>query len=156
MRTLMNILKNLFGNNTKISAEDIAIKDNNGEGITLDEYLNEMNDRTIYSTDEKVIGTWIDGKPLYRKVFTTTMPSTNNSWVNVVNLLQVDMITKLNGILVGADGRKIYIPNYESTEYHYSLSYQPSTNAIQVYGNGSISFGGRPLYVIIEYTKTTD
>ena len=35
----MKVLKNLFGNNTKISAENIAIKDNNNEAKTLDEYL---------------------------------------------------------------------------------------------------------------------
>ena len=27
--------------------------------------------RDVYSTTERIIGTWIDGKPIYRKVFTT-------------------------------------------------------------------------------------
>lgn len=48
MRTLMNILKNLFGNNTKISAEDIAIKDNNGEGKKLNDYLSNMKPTILY------------------------------------------------------------------------------------------------------------
>ena len=30
-----------------------------------------------YSTDEKVIGTWIDGKPLYERTYTFTAPSSN-------------------------------------------------------------------------------
>lgn len=36
MRTLMKVLKNLFGNNTKISAEDIIIKDSNNKARILD------------------------------------------------------------------------------------------------------------------------
>ena len=36
MRTLMKVLKNLFGNNTKISAEDIVIKDSNNKARILD------------------------------------------------------------------------------------------------------------------------
>ena len=48
-----------------------------------------------YSTDEQIIGEWIDGKPLYRKVITTQMPqvTTSNSPVtksiehNIVNAM---------------------------------------------------------------------
>ena len=34
-----------------------------------DARLSTIEDRHVYSTDEKVIGAWIDGKPLYRKVY---------------------------------------------------------------------------------------
>lgn len=33
--------------------------------------------RDIYSTEEMVIGTWIDGRPLYRRVFETTVTLTD-------------------------------------------------------------------------------
>ena len=37
-----------------------------------------------YSTDEQVVGTWIDGKPLYQKTLTTTTTiPTSASWVNI-------------------------------------------------------------------------
>lgn len=42
MRTLMKVLKNLFGNNTKISASDIAIKNSNNKGMSLDNYLKKL------------------------------------------------------------------------------------------------------------------
>lgn len=51
----MRVLKNLFGNNTKISADNIAIKDNN-KGITLNEYLDS---KIIYDSGSNSNGSWI-------------------------------------------------------------------------------------------------
>lgn len=34
--------------------------------------INEVNNKFNYSTEEQVIGKWIDGKPLYRKTITFT------------------------------------------------------------------------------------
>lgn len=118
---------------------------------------NYVNGLETYSTDEVRIGTWIDGKPIYRRTITTTVPNINNQWAAVVsNITGIDNITKLNGIIVGGDGRKISIPYYESTSYFYSLSFQPNANQIQIYGNGAAAFSGKTLYIIVEYTKTTD
>ena len=49
MQTLMKVLKNLFGNNTKISAEDIAIKNSNNKGMSLDNYLKKS---TLYDNSD--------------------------------------------------------------------------------------------------------
>ena len=49
MRTLMKVLKNLFGNNTKISANDIAIKNSNNKGMSLDNYLKKT---TLYDNSD--------------------------------------------------------------------------------------------------------
>lgn len=51
MRTLMKVLKNLFGNNTKISAEDIVIKDLNNKGKLLNNCViidNGVNENGTY------------------------------------------------------------------------------------------------------------
>lgn len=63
----MQVLSNLFGLNKKISANDIAVKSSNNKAKTLDAFLNNGYGN-IYSTNEIVIGRWIDGKPIYRKV----------------------------------------------------------------------------------------
>ena len=41
---------------------------------------NYENART-YSTSEIKVGTWIDGKPIYRKVFSFTTPTGNTDYV---------------------------------------------------------------------------
>lgn len=52
MRTLMKVLKNLFGNNTKISAEDIAIKDSNNKARILDKSV-------IVDSGSNENGSWV-------------------------------------------------------------------------------------------------
>ena len=58
----MKVLKNLFGNGTKISANEIAIKNNENKGTTLDNYLKKIGNIVITSTNEnpsKILGgTW--------------------------------------------------------------------------------------------------
>lgn len=41
VKLIMKVLKNLFGNGTKISASEIAIKNSNGRGITIENILNK-------------------------------------------------------------------------------------------------------------------
>lgn len=45
-----------------------------------EEYVNSLN---TYSTTETRIGTWIDGKPLYRSVANTSVSLTANTWTNL-------------------------------------------------------------------------
>ena len=52
MRTLMKVLKNLFGNNTKISASDIAIKDSNNKARILDKSV-------IVDSGSNENGSWV-------------------------------------------------------------------------------------------------
>jgi len=45
---------------------------------TTDTYnCNYINKLTDYSTDETIVGKWIDGKNLYRKVMTVAIPNTS-------------------------------------------------------------------------------
>ena len=46
---IMQVLKNLFGLNKKISASEIAIKNSDGEAIALDEYLRMQRIETIWT-----------------------------------------------------------------------------------------------------------
>lgn len=55
VKKIMKVLSNLFGLNKKISASDIAIKDNNGKAKTLDNYL-EKNILTAYFSNFKSTG----------------------------------------------------------------------------------------------------
>lgn len=41
------------------------------------DYSNTSPEAMNFSTDEKVIGTWIDGKPLYQKTVNFTLPASN-------------------------------------------------------------------------------
>lgn len=106
-----------------------------------------------YSTEETIIGTWIDGKPLYRKVIDTTTPSSANtdnvvatfsSDYNVINFYgSVYIVNQLHSI-------NMY---YDST-HSISTYIQVSDNSIHCKCTGYIA--ENPMKIIIEYTKTTD
>lgn len=52
-----------------------------------------------YSTDEQVVGTWIDGKPLYEKVFTVRQMTISSSWTNTaIDTTDIDIIVNAFGI----------------------------------------------------------
>lgn len=50
VKRLMKVLKNLFGNNSKINASEIAHKDNNNVD-TLDNIINNLNGNILYDNN---------------------------------------------------------------------------------------------------------
>lgn len=108
-----------------------------------------------YSESEIIIGKWIDGKPIYRKVFQGTTPgNTTNTTTSVQicsvldNLVSFDYIMKdsSNYRFTGAanvGNGEIY--SAWLTDLHY----------IRHRASGS-AFFNRPVIWIAEYTKTTD
>ena len=149
MRTLMKVLNNLFGNNTKINANAIAFKDSNNDTYNLDDYLKSGN---VYSTSEKKIGTWIDGKPIYRKVITGTTPS-NNSQITTINNGQE--IINLYGFINSWSSNRIPINSYNNAN-DYCRVFGDTTSPIKITITCSSSYYNMPYKIIVEYTKTTD
>lgn len=101
-----------------------------------------------YSTSELKVGTWIDGKPIYRKVGTGTSEVGNVS-INM-GLSNIDTITSFKGV-------------YNST---YPIPYATDTAGftIEAYRSGTdivVKFGSnitanKSFLIVVEYTKTTD
>lgn len=120
----------------------------------INDVKTEINQRTNYSTEETVIGKWIDGKPIYRKVFSDP----NNSWSapdNIIgNITNFKEPTSIKAIAFN-DGVSGWVENNEGGE---SLCYAfvKSNGEVHFYRNGVIDGVAYPKKIIIEYTKTTD
>lgn len=159
MRTLMKVLKNLFGLNKKISASEIAIEDNNGKAKTLDVFLNNGYGN-IYSTNEIVIGRWIDGKPLYQKVMsfddTISQAYENNSFSH--NISNVDVIFVKHSFAYAKSKRRTYtipVTLYNSNTTTDDLSIMVDKTSVNFF----VKSGWNTLWqkiVVLNYTKTTD
>ena len=122
-------------------------------------YVNKTNEYSLneISTHKK----WIDGKPIYRKVFTGNITDTTNSWVDLqkCNLVNVDNVVNISGIIKNTktDGRVLPVSAYESTSYYCTFSYLGETDYLQCIVNGWTYTTFEFKYiVVIEYTKTTD
>lgn len=115
-----------------------------------------------YSTSEVKTGyKWIDGKPIYRKIFTGNMTNTTNSWVNLqqCNLTNADSILDIKGTITNtsSDKRVLLINSFENSSYHCAFSYLWQTDYLQCNVSGwTYSNFGFKYIVAIYYTKTTD
>ena len=109
-----------------------------------------------YSYGEIEIGTWIDGKPLYRKVIKTTMPtvSTDGTYVS-------------KQVSIGSSISYCYVAKaiMEISGQYYTLPYLNNAeriakcfadlSSINLVANGT-AFSNGSVIVVVEYTKTTD
>ena len=110
------------------------------------------SENQIYSTTEQAIGTWIDGKPIYRKVVQGNITSKSQSLfvvnANVETMISIDGYDFSNGIY--------YFPfNYtQNGSTQKAIFYKKDTDTIEFRSNSYNS--GEVFVVILEYTKTTD
>ena len=113
-----------------------------------------------YSTTEKRIGTWINDKPIYRKVIDFgNLPNNNTKRVNH-NISNMDRVTKLTGIVQMGSGATSGLSwgslplVYSGSEYTYNTTL--FCNKTEIVCRTAQDRSEFSAYVIIEYTKTTD
>lgn len=100
----------------------------------------------LYSEEEREVGVWTDGKPLYQKTYdlgsATAFP--NNTWTTVISNVTIpfDEVIKCEG--VQADPAAV----------SFDIWFDSSSNALKARslrdGNESVR------YITVQYTKTTD
>jgi len=141
--------ENLPSTNTPVNADNLNKMD---KGIANADKL------STYSTSETKIGTWIDGKPLYRKVYTGTKVSGSNKTISLSNL-NIDYVN-FYGFIYGNQG---------TTEgaYQFPINYYENPNSfiranihrkymnLTIVSAASTYFNG-DYKIVVEYTKTTD
>lgn len=123
-----------------------------------------------YSTQEQVIGTWIDGKPLYRRVFQGE-EITIAGWGNEYGISSaytlsggaiegISKVVGLYGVFNYADAVQHAFPLMEyrqATEYALASLCYDSYGGVMVntFAVGEIQYSGT-CTAVMEYTKTTD
>ena len=140
-----------------VDTENVEDKTSNAPSMRL---MEEMS-KEKYSTEEQVIGTWIDGKPLYRKVIEMGNMTKEDYKIKAHNIQNikyariVDVVMQ-RGTQSSSNFQLFSVGNvggkYNDTQVGFD-TYMDTSN-IYVYCTGD-----RTLFVgtaIIEYTKTTD
>lgn len=125
-----------------VSVSDDAV---NGQTVVDVEGGGNYYLNTIYSTEEKKVGYWTDGKPLYQRtiIYETPFNITNGSWYESsaiypdMNIVNSDIVNSVfahyTGAIVTIENSKLVIGNQTKN--------QPMNNI---------------KYVTIQYTKSTD
>nr|DAQ91809.1 MAG TPA: hypothetical protein [Caudoviricetes sp.] len=125
--------------------------------------INEVNQNDInkstYSTTEKVVGKWINGKPLYRKVinFTTTISADTTLEINHgVNNVEMIWFDPIGCFMWASSGLGYNIPmiGYSGNITDKLYTFVDKTK-ISIHANGSWGTIWTK-YITLLYTKTTD
>ena len=121
-------------------------------------YNEEEHNKVNYSTSEQRIGTWIDGKPLYRRVFKVPETSISSSGTTAINF-------NLDG---NVDVKKMSsFIRTQTSNYGFNLAYNGISdgfrmrlfnNTVQILASEDVAAEKKITSgnIIVEYTKTTD
>ena len=110
--------------------------------------FNTLGTKDYYSEDEKVIGVWTDGRPVYRKVhkYVSTLKINKDTWTNSnIKLDNVDIIIS-SKVFGGSYGV------YSDIQSSINGTVGIPSGTLAIYSTTVLHFD----YLIIEYTKTTD
>ena len=121
------------------SAGALAVKELNRD-------FAELENVSIYSETENVIGKWINGETLYRKTYKLSFPSLSLGTWN--NFLTVDGATKILKVW-GVANETTPLPYIEPTQY---IGFMFSGNKISVISSSN-ALAGKNTEFVVEYLK---
>lgn len=105
-----------------------------------------------YSTSEKAVGKWIDGKTVYRQVKTFTIENNNNYTISL-NISNFDKIwIDESASFIWNEGEALGINWYYNSTDWCRMWVNTSSGVRIRYGNSSL-ISGRILYLTLNYTK---
>ncbi|MCM1219129.1 MAG: phage tail protein [Lachnospiraceae bacterium] len=119
-------------------------------------YLRAGSDTDYYSTEETCIGTWINGKPLYRKVMSGKLVvSTQDaecSFTGQSSISDIDTVVDLYGTVM-ANGGTLPIPFVHSVNTDYCAGIFLDAKGIVHFRFGGSRLGTYQCQIIVVYTK---
>ena len=129
-----------------------GIKVGNNLIINANGILSANDSHQLYSTEEQVIGAWVDGKPLYQKTLKGSCGNDRDYNTRITfehSVVQIDGGVSPN---INGNNEMIFV-GYHSNSDDYVLAYY--TSGLIMLQNTYQS--SRPYYILtVKYTKSTD
>ena len=121
------------------------------------DYSNTSPEAMNFSTDEKVIGTWIDGKPLYQKTVNCGALPNNTTKEIAHDISNIDKVINIKGIAINASANTyLNIPTITINQSLVNYQIGMDVNNTYVRILTGIDRSSYSAYVTLQYTKTTD
>ena len=118
-----------------------------------------------YSTNEQIVGTWIDGKPIYQKTITGTTNSSSDPLYLATGIISIDKVINIEAAVCQAGDTYVFNnfwTNAVSSNTVLGFKVAATKNSHPTIPNNLIitashsNYQGCPFYITIQYTKTTD
>ena len=127
--------------------------------VEIETLETKVNSGKVYITDEQVVGTWTDGRPVYEKTIHLTDTRVTGEPFEIKFLENIDFLVK-HSVMFKDDnqnGARYILANYTGTSpswFHGNQMYINSNNDLIFRFDGA---GGiLEIFGVIQYTKTTD
>lgn len=122
-----------------------------------------------YSTEEQIVGTWTDGRPVYEKIIESTLPEVTSENDGINQTKNVDISSLNIREFVSIDG-VFYTkpPLTDFVSYHIlNVAFKGGNDKMYacyaylnyttlILNNSMSTYSNRPVRMILRYTKTTD
>lgn len=113
---------------------------------------NKVNSGNVYSTEEKVVATWIDGRPIYQKTIAFTFVGSSTVIVDISD--NIDIV--LYAYAYAKNSKYMYnISMYTQGQGGQFLYDYNNPNKLRI-KNTNPDFDNSSGYLTVQYTKTTD
>lgn len=138
----------------KVNTSDLVASSFSGTKAIIGNQVSSGSGSALhnYSTEEKVVATWIDGRPVYEKTFIFTVPSStqfvlipNTSIENLDEVIKRDFTVD-----------KTFLYEFCPWDSSNTIMLQSIVkDGIMLYIGGT-SWAGKSAKAVLQYTKTTD
>ena len=129
------------------NAEDVEYS----SGVSVKDKIDSL---ITYSSTEKVVGEWIDGKPIYQKTVNFGALPDNTTKAVSHGISNISKVVSIEGWATNGS-------DFFSLSYYNPLASNYSAGVYATYSDVIIKTGGNltpytTCYVTLKYTKTTD
>lgn len=130
--------------------------------VNIENLENKIEEQTSYSTTEQIVGKWINGKKIYRKVINFgTLPNTGIKNVSTDLLINEANIVNYYGLAQGQAGNLKYVLHLpdifvDVPTQSIRLTINTQNNKYNIAIQTGSDRSNYDAFVVIEYTKTTD
>ena len=122
----------------------------------IEKAIEEVEDKLNYSTEEKVVGTWKDGRPIYRKVIDFGVLNNAQGSKNIAHEIN-DIDTIIDIRAIGYEGTYAFPIPFVGNDFMFAgVSYSIRVNKTDIWIYVSDDRSMDTAIVTLEYTKTTD
>ena len=124
----------------------VQLKDQEGDSL----YPKVLEE---YSSTEKVVGRWVDNKPLYRKIISGNM----SQGTTAHGISNIESVAKLYGVMHKPNSGKYFsLPSTRPSYPEYAVGVFMDATYLNLERGSNVQANYMTFKIIIEYTKTTD
>lgn len=115
-----------------------------------------LNNKNTYSTEEQEIGTWIDGKPIYKKTYVNTVASGTDNTFSISDLNYDSIWIDMSNSYIIQSNYTFPLMDYRTSEDFKRTYLKTDTKSIRALVGSQLANTSRTYVTTFNYTKTTD